>query len=373
MRQLSFFFMVLFLAVFLASPVAAKKKVVPKPPPRYFILDVSLGLTYDDNIIRYSDADLDLFNADVQPGKFAIGSKSDWIVTPQIHPRLQSRLLGGQPASITFGYDYYGYIKNDIRRYSRFTVSGQHYFSSKGYAQLTYGYIPKYYYRNLFYGNDPLGNDIYLPAKFSKNAIQAEVGYDITRTIKGAVRYQYLNKSYNSVFNFRNLNLNGFAVDAIWRALKPLKIWAGYNYENARAKGADLANKIPDYSYIAWDATLGVRHYLAIWPSLKPEIYSSFQYRLIDYQTTKVPGLLNTVHVYQYGRSDHNYQLHLGTGCRIPYQMRLDADYALTIKRVSLPDIYPNPYWNILQTTGELEHLLNYTANTISLKISRQF
>lgn len=356
----------------LISPAIAKKKHA-KAQPKYFILDVSLGLTYDDNILRYSDADLDLYGSDIQPAKFAIESENDWIVTPQIRPRLEHRFIGGQQASLTLGYDYFGYIKNDIRRYSRFSISAQHYFSKKGYAQLSYGYIPKYYYRNLYYGGDSLAADLYLPAKFSKNTLRAEVGYDFTKEIKGSVSYQYLKKSYNHEFNYRDLSLNGFAVDGVWRAMKILKVWAGYNYENAKAKGADMADTLPDYSYIAWDVTAGVRHYMNIWPQLKPEVYTSVQFRHTTYQSSKVPRLFNTVHAYQYGRSDNNYQLRLGAACQIPYKLRLELDYTFSLKRASLPDIYPNPFWNITQSTNELERKLNYSANTITLRVSRQF
>ncbi len=105
-----------------STPVLAKKKAraKPKAPVKNFVLDVSLTTSYDDNILRYSDADLGLFGSDSLPSKFAIESKNDWIFRPQISPRFQGRLIGHQPAYVRLIYDYFGYVKNDVRRYSRF-------------------------------------------------------------------------------------------------------------------------------------------------------------------------------------------------------------------------------------------------------------
>jgi hypothetical protein len=360
------------LAAILVSPALAKKKHKVKAPPKYLTFDVSLGITYDDNIIRYSEADLDLFSADTIPSKFSIETKNDWILTPQIRARLQNKLFGNQSSSVTIGYDYFGYIRNDIRRYSRFSIEARQGFHSKGYVQLTYGYVPKYYYRNLFYLHDPLGGDLYMPANFAKNSFQAEIGYDFTRTFKADIGYQFVDKSYNHEFTYRNLTLNGFNTNGIWRPVKILKIWGGYDYENANANGANMPDTVLDVSYDSWGFTLGVRHYATFLPKLKAELYTTFQFQYVLYQSNKLPDIRGR-HTFQYGRTDNNFITHFGIACQIPYQLHLEADYGLFIKKASLPDIYPNLYIRIPQTTAELEKKLNYNANAVTLRVSRQF
>jgi hypothetical protein len=359
-----------------SSPASAKKKTRSKAKvhPKYFVLDASLSISYDDNIIRYSDPDLDLLSNDLRPAKFAIESKQDWIVTPRIRPRLQGTLMGSRPAWLELGYNYYGYVKNDVRRYSRFSAEIGQYFSAKGYAQLGFSYIPDYYYRNLFIGADTAYDAPYLPANFSKSAFGAEVGYNLTRSLKLDVGYDYQHKSFDDLFSFRDLNLNGFGADAIWKALRRLKLWSFFDYEFARTKAFDLpdTSTTPDYSYNAWDLTFGARHYSALWPKLRPELVATFQFRRIEYQTNKLPDIRGN-NLYLFGRADNNYEMHLGTAWRILYQMRLEVDYVYLMKRASLPDMYPDPYLNITQTTGELEKKLNYSANIVSLRISRQF
>ncbi len=354
-----------------SSPALAKKKsrAKTKTQPKNFVLDVSLTTSYDDNILRYSDADLGLFGSDSLPSKFAIESKNDWIIRPQIRPRLQGRLIGHQPASVTLIYDYFGYVKNDVRRYSRYSIEARQYFSPRFYGQLFYSYVPRYYYRNLFVGVDSLFIAQYSPAKFSKNAFGAELGYDVTKALKAGVNYQYQHKSFNPLFNYRDLNLNGFGADAVWRASRPFKLWSIFDYEIAKAKGADMPDTILDYSYNAWDITFGVRHYPAWWPKLKPELYTSFQYRRIDYQSDRLPDIFGR-HVYQFGRSDNNYQIRAGTAWKIFYDIRFEVDYAFNMKRASLPS-YPNG--PIFLTTSELVKKLDYTANTITFQFLKEF
>jgi hypothetical protein len=361
----------LILVSFFASPASAKKKTKVKPT-KYLTFDVSLGIIYDDNIIRYSEADLDLFSADSIPSKFSIESKSDWILTPQVRARLQNKLFGNQFSSITLGYDYFGYVRNDIRRYSRFSIAARQDFLSKGYVQLTFGYVPDYYYRNLFYLHDPLGGDLYMPAKFNKNSVLAEIGYDITKTIKADIGYQFVDKSYNREFTYRNLSLNGFNINGVWRPLNILKFWGGYDFENANTDGANMPDSVLDLSYDSWGILFGVRHYASFMPNLKPEFYATFQLQHIAYQSNRPPDLRGR-HIFQYGRTDNNYIAHIGAACRIIHQLHLETDYGFFTKKVSLPDIYPNLLINIPQTTSELEQKLNYNANAVTLRISRLF
>lgn len=352
------------------SEAKKKKQAKPKAPPKMYIFDVGLGISYDDNILRYSESDLGIFETDTLPSKFSLKSKRDWIIAPQIKATLQRALIGDRMTSFSVGYDYYGYVTNDLRRYSRYTVEARQYFSSKGYGQISFGYIPKYYYRNLFVGTDPNHLNVYLPANFSKGALTVEVGYDITKNIKAAVGYDYQNKSYDEIFNYRDLNLNGVGANISWRAINPLRIWTIFDYESARAKGANMADTILDYSYNAWDITLGARLYASFLPKFKPEIYGSFQFRQINYTTGRMPDFRGR-HLFTFGRFDYNYLARLGTSWRMPYQIRLEAEYAFYMKQAHLPNYINVPI--VTQPSSQLEKQLNYKANVISFRISRQF
>jgi hypothetical protein len=358
-----------------APNAEAKKKPKHKSKPgaeKMFFLDLGLNVTYDDNVINYSDSDLELFNSDSLAGKFAIESKDDWIITPRIHPKLKTKFIGGREATLELGFDYYAYMQNDVRRYSRFSLSGRQYFSKKGYGQLSYSYIPEYYYRNILYRANAQDSAQYIEANFSKHALAAEIGYELIPGLTGSATYLYQHKSFNKEFEYRNSNLNGIDLQANYRLKLPFRVWAIYGFESSVAKGADMADTILDVSYDAWDITLGGRYYSSILPKYKPEVYGSVQYRNIKFQTDRIP-IYYRRNVFHYGRKDNNYQIKFGTGWRMPYSIRMEAEYAYSKKDVSLPDIYPDTQIGVTETTAQLEKKLNYTSNSITIRFSRQF
>jgi hypothetical protein len=373
MRKTVFFgiisFMLAMAFVLASAPMAeAKKKPKRKPKPKaekIFFIDLGLNVAYDDNVINYSESDLDLFESDSLAGKFAIESKDDWIITPRIHPRLETKFIRGMKATLEAGFDYSAFMQNDVKNYSRLSLRGRQYFSKKLYGQVSYYFIPDYYYRN--YTTVSGDTSTYAEAKFSKHSLGIEVGYEIIPDLTGSVQYIFQHKSFNKEFDFRNSNLNGVDIEAIYRLKLPFRVWAIYGFESSKADGADMADSYIDVSYDAWDITLGGRYFSSILPKYKPEFFVSGQIRDIKFQTDRLND------VFRLGREDQNILLKLGTNWRMAYGIRMEAEYAYGKKDASLPDIYPDPGNGITQTTSELEKKLNYSSNSITLRFTRQF
>jgi hypothetical protein len=333
---------------------------------RSIMFDVGLSVTYDDNIINYSDADLDLYDSGSSQGKFAIASKDDWIIVPRISPRLRGNLLGDQLGWIDLGFSYYGYASNDIRRYSRLSLSARQHISPELYGEISYVFIPSYYYRNYLVGQDGDGNDIFREANFSKHNILIEVGYSITRTLSAMAAYNFQNKTYNREFKFRNLNVHGLQIGGDWRPGRPLRFWGSYIFERGFAKGADMPDSLLDVSYDSWSLTFGIRHYMNILDQIKPELFGSARLRGTLFQTDRFRQ------VFYYGREDANYLTRAGLAWWFPYRIRGTFEFAFAQKRAALPDIYPDP-GRVPETTIELESKLNYKSNSITIGLSRQF
>ena len=183
------------------SPAEAKKKKKPSKTraEQALFLDAYLKLTYDSNIIRYSDADLDLFDFNLAPGKFAIKSKNDWIISPQFETRIKGKFIGGRTAWIGLNYDYFYYFRNDVRRFQKFGGFGRHYFVRGGYLGIEYQYIPDYYYRNEPYGAS------FVEARFSKHSITFETGIELGPSLKADASYNYQSKKFNREASDRDL------------------------------------------------------------------------------------------------------------------------------------------------------------------------
>lgn len=350
-------FLNILLALCLSVPaLAAKKKKRAKKSwfSEHVSIRAKLDISYDDNVINYSDDDLDLYEGDPQASKFAIDSKDDFAFIPDIWIRIKGNFIKGHTAWLEPNFRYYYYARNDIRRYSRLGVIGRHYVSRGTYGEVEYAYLPDYYYRNQYY-IDENGVGRYLEANFSKHYLKLEVGKDLTSKFKADVSYRYRYKSFDKEFSERDLNRHGFRVDGIWRANDKFKFWGYYGLERATARGADIEDlNVKDVSYDAWDITLGVRYYSSILGRFRPEFVSTFEYRQIKYQTTKYPD------IYRFGRKDNNYYVRVGIAGRLPARVRLEIDYNYVAKRTSA--LVPS-----------VEDLLEYDSNSVTFGLSRYF
>ena len=196
--------------------------------------------------------------------------------------------------------------------------------------------------------------------------ISAETGYELTRTLTATAAYKFQHKSYNSEFEFRDLDGHGFELGGTWRPAKPIGFWAAYGFERASAKGADMADSVLDVSYDSWAMLSGARHYMSILDAIRPELSASFEIRNIKYQNDRLPQ------IYYFGREDFNYYAKAGLSGRLPYRVRGTVEYAFVQKKAELPDIYPDP-GRVSQTTAELERKINYKSNSITIRFTRRF
>jgi hypothetical protein len=342
----------LLLCVMLWSPASGQKKKSGKPKRQQILFfDARLGLAYDDNIINYSDADLDLYGDNVRPDKFAIDSQDDWIVTSRISARLKGRFISGRTAWLDLRFNYHYYARNEVRRYQTYGLTGRHYFMRGGYGELAYSYLPDYYYRNQYYE----GTGQYIEADFSKHFLKAEIGADILPSLKGDISYRLQRKFFNPEVRERDLTVHGVRLDGIWRAARMFKFWAFYGFQRGLARGADDPDPdVKDVSYDAWDITLGARHYSPFLGSLNPQLVVTVQYRKIKFQTIKYRD------IYRFGRDDSNYEIRVGTSWQMPLRVRLDIDYRFQTKRVSLFD-------------SSVDDLLEYDSNQVSFELNRGF
>ncbi len=342
----------LVVSFFLWTPAEAKKKKRKRRKPKseqIFYLDTGLDIGYDDNIINYSDGDLDLYGGGTKPGKYDIKSADDLIVNIGVSPRVKGKFIKGKTAWLSLRYNYFFYAQNDIRRFSKIALDARHYAAKGVYFDLEYSYLPEYYYRNEFDGVN------YIPATFSKHFIKAEYGMNLRSDLKADVSYRYQKKTFNPEFSERDLTVHGMRLDGIWTASKRVKFWAFYGFEGASASGADDPDlTVKDVSYNAWDMTLGCRYYSRRLRKIKPEIAGSFQYRRISYQTLKY------IDLYRFGRGDNNFQYTVETAFSLRYKVRMVLEYKLQQKRTGLVD-------------PAVKSLLDYNSNSISLKLRRNF
>jgi len=335
----------------LAPSAEAKRKKKPKKQKKEKILFIGTDLkfTYDNNIINYSDADLDLYDTGGDTSKFAIESKDDFIISPKVDIRLKGNFIAHHTAWIGTNITYYYYVQNEIRRFQKYSLFARQYVGNGKYLEAEYAYIPDYYYRNQFY------QGTFVEASFSKHYLKFEAGAQLFPSLNTTLAYRRQMKYFNAEVSERDLTVNGVRAEGVWRASKSLKFWLYYGFEAASAAGADNPSlDVKDVSYDAWDITLGGRYYSRLLGKLKPQLVSTLQFREITFVTNKY------LDIYRFDRNDHNLQFRVGTAVQAPWKTRVDLDYVYKQKRADLP-------------IPSLESLLNYNSYSISLTLRRDF
>lgn len=317
---------------------------------RFWSLQAEVDLSYDDNIINYSDFDLDLFESGGREEKFAIGSKSDFITAPKFTLQLRPRILKRYASELSFTYRYRIYSRNSVKNYHFLSAAVHQSLRKYGYWEFRYYFIPEYYYRNQY--DRDLGE--YQEAYFEKHSLSLEYGYYFKRYLKGAVWYSYRVKDFD-LFDERDAEYHSLYLESIWRYWRSVKFWGEYRVTYSRAEGRDDPDpQVKDVSYDSWGFTLGSRLYGERVVDLPLEFVTTFEYDRIMFQTEKIQD------DYRLGRKDNNYQLRFGIAYSPLDEVRLELDYYYSTKSVTLAE-------------ESLADRLEYSSNEVRLGLRYEY
>jgi hypothetical protein len=291
-------------------------------------LDFRLAAIYDDNVLDYSDADLDAIDdSTTSANKYGIESKDDFILNPEFTVVYKTSLAGH---SLHLGtiLDYYYYQENDIKRYFRIEAFFKRYFKRGLYFQGSFTHLPDYYYRNSY-----ISGEGYFEAKFDKLILEAKLAAPLYKTLDGNVSYSYANKNFIQIFDERDIKEHRFGGELIYRPVHLWKGWGSYTYIHAIGAGADDPSYRRDTSYDANRFTLGSRLYLKGINRKSLQLAIRGTYEIVYYQTTKI----TSEDRYRLGRQDDRIDLAFMLDHRITRDLNIGARYYCMDKSVDLP------------------------------------
>ncbi len=233
---------------------SSKKKSSKKkaPPPVDFSGAFAFEFIYDDNVIHYSDEDLEEFATQPNEGKFSITSADDWILRPRLDIVMTTFRLTGKPLSTRFRYSYWYYTTNDVKNNQSLQLRFNHPgFDSKDSFEFTIYYSPLSYIRN-FRDRPP-----YAPASqpteytdFSYTSNSFTIGYfrRWTRSIDAAVDLRRSIRYYNQAF-MENDNWEwNIGTNVLYRLTSIYRIRGEYDYSHVVARGADEVGETRELS-----------------------------------------------------------------------------------------------------------------------------
>jgi hypothetical protein len=305
-----------------------------------------LGAGYDDNVLNYSDADIDQFDSTTSDSssKFGIESKDDFIISPKTEIVYKTAAL---KHDLHIGLDagYNLFTKNDLKNYGSLGLWFREYFRKDTYFQISASYIPDYYYRNLF--SDSGG---YAEAKYDKLGLGAKLLTPIYKGLSGSVSYRYENRNFNDLFNERDLKSNNFNVELVYQPKRSYKIWGGYEYTIARSAGRDNELYRRDASYDAFLFWFGSRLYFKGLDNKKMNVGASLSYKNLLFQTDK----LTSEDRYRFGRKDNRWSITIGAN----HDLNKHASVGIQINRVDntadLPAADLKPYLDFGSTLAKI-------------------
>jgi hypothetical protein len=297
-------------------------------------LEFSLRSTYDDNILSYSDADLDLISDPAAPlNKFGITSKDDFIFMPEIGLVYKSRLARHTVhLGLVAAYNYYK--DNDIKRYARFGAMARRYIRRGMYFQVDLIFIPDYYYRNTF--SDTAG---YQQAKYDKMSGRAKFSFSPLKNVITNLTYEYSNKNFVPLFDERDIKTHEFKIETSYRPARRWKGWGSYAYVTAVAAGADNPIFLRDTSYDSFVFTYGSRFYFKGLGRKSLQFAGVISYSIVYFQTSK----LTDEDRYRIGRKDKRWQFNLTIEQNLSKHLDLGLGFQRRSKSVDLParDLIP--------------------------------
>ncbi len=211
-----------------------------------FDSDVTLGIIYDDNIARYSDTTLKLFQDNTEPWRFAITNHEDMIVDTQIQAAVSRPLFSGRDATLRGRYERWDYVENTIKNNYEIQVRLRHNVRATDFVEAGYTYAPDSYIKELgdrepFLSRTTTPYDYY-HFTITRNAFDALYFYRATRWLRVSFLGGRVLRFYNQRFLENDLwEWNGGIEPEARYGRFAFRL--RYFYQNVEARGVDTVGE----------------------------------------------------------------------------------------------------------------------------------
>ncbi len=283
-----------------------KRKRIRKPD--FFSGSFSLGEMYDNNILEYSSADLQLLDSGLNSTKFAIRTPVDYRTSLDFRVDLNPDISRRNPTRLRFRFGTDFFARSSVENYQFYGVDLKQNFFRKNYFQAGFRYVPSFYLRNLVQVDQATGRrDGWLKATFSKQSYFFELGRRFSAYFTLSSGYGYEKTDYNSEFDERDSKANTYYVDLNLGMGKYVDLDLGYSRKDSKAKGADMMLLIEDISSRTDRFDFGLDFNLSKALGVPLSFAPSYTYEYQKYTTQKPPNLEK----YHSGRKDNYYRIAL--------------------------------------------------------------
>ncbi len=316
---------------------------------RPWTLEVGLAISYDNNILKYSDKYIGRFTNSEDPGRFHIKSIDDAILRPSLRverdfdlfPRL-STTLGGE-------INQRVYLRNSIKNWMNIRFLVKQMLPERTSIQMMYSWTPEFYVRH-YRDEDWVDLYGYTPATFHQyDFTKEDVGGLIQHTLwtntRLAVSFSRARYFYNSHFTEYDSRNSVWGVEVSHPVLKNLRVSAGYQFTSSDATGIDQPGESKnvaddsDGSFDEDDYSAGITLKLNEPFGLPSSISVDGEYSRRVFTSTHYLDL-DPLHA---GRIDHDYGLQLRYAVQLS-QFTVAASYEWRYRDAETTAVVNEPY-----------------------------
>lgn len=232
----------LIVVVLLATGLAARSHAAKD---QSVTLTAGLGTTYDNNILEYSDAQLNDFESGAHADRYSLESRDDLVLSPSLGLGWELDSGGGRRHALRLRGEGDFHDRNGTADMRSVSAGWRESFHREGRFALGYYGIPHYYVRQLF-AEDVIpafsGLSRYRRAEFGLHVASASWSQRVARGTQLAGEYQFERRDYTRDFDERDSNLHQGQLTLGWTRLprrSSVSLLGAWRSSTARAKDSD--------------------------------------------------------------------------------------------------------------------------------------
>lgn len=307
----------------LSDPESTEQKVGKKSSGSKFELFGSLGFEYRDNIYRFTESQLSMFEEndqrDVDSGRFSnMDATSDYILQPRIGMTFDAESPLGGKLRLTSWIRYNFYTKNQESGFPEGRIRLKNSLGKKGALTLEGNFVSEYFKKNYLSnaddknrnGNISKDERTYSPANYDEYEGLIRYEHEFLNNKKDRISelkiqpfVGYQHRAYNSTFHNRDRNITFGGIQLNIELINKIDLGMTYQYENLSSPGGNelilfdetrLGTDANSDGIIKSNALLFTnidrsanRHTFKINPSIKLSkdlsIFAGYRYRISTY------------------------------------------------------------------------------------------
>ncbi|MCF8367958.1 MAG: hypothetical protein K9G76_02875 [Bacteroidales bacterium] len=333
-------------------------------------VQVNLGASYDDNILKYSDKYLDRFLNGEDEGRFHIDTYDDMIFLTALQLTSTHKFFGKNKTVFDVDAAQRTYLVNNVKNWNNFSVGIRQYMPNRISFKFSYSYIPEFYVRHF---RDEVWVDEYgyVPISFQPYAFSKD-DYDFwiqkyffkgTRLKFSISHALYFHNEHYTEYDSKDMYYGMYIYQQV---LKNLRLEFNYMYVTSDAKGYDAA-------YETLENTNGPNATFE-----EDRITAGLFWKLPKLQKKKQDFSAKIAFLNRYYQSPHPVEideLHAG---RVDKNIRMYFNYQITLNKSMKLEAFYNWYFRDTETTSDINREFvsdekDYLQNTVGIEFTYDF